>query len=102
MTQPWKRWTLGMLRRAGAFVVAALTMVLLGSAASSYFVQRAWSAAGAASGMAPQAIPFSDRIGWAAHDLVGMFVPYCPLIAIALLVAFLVAGALAHFTGFRM
>ena len=94
---------LRMLRRAGAFVVAALTMVLLGSAASSYFVQRAWSgAAGAASGMAPPAIPLSDRIAWAAHDLVGMFVPYCPLIAIALLVAFLIAGALAHFTGFRM
>lgn len=103
MTQPWKRWTTRMLRRVGAFVVAALTMVLLGSAASSYFVQRAWSgAAGSASGMAPQAIPFADRIGWAAHDLVGMFVPYCPLIAIALLVAFLIAGALAHFTGLRM
>ena len=57
MTQPWKNWTVRMLRRTGAFVVAALTMVLLGSAASSYFVQRAWSgAAGAAAGTAPAAI----------------------------------------------
>jgi hypothetical protein len=91
-----------MLRRVLAFVVAALAMVLLGSAASSYFVQRAWSsAAGNAYGTAPAAIPFTDRIEWAAHDLVGMFLPYCPVTAIALLIAFLIAGALAHFTGFR-
>jgi hypothetical protein len=91
-----------MLRRVGAFVVAALVMVVLGSACSSYFVQRAWSgAAGDAAGTAPPGIPFSDRIAWASHDLVGMFVPYCPLIAIALLVAFLIAGILARFTGVR-
>jgi hypothetical protein len=42
MTQSWK---LLMLRRAVAFVVAAVAMVLLGSAAHSYFVQRAWSSA---------------------------------------------------------
>ncbi|HEX3949755.1 MAG TPA: hypothetical protein VHW95_07900 [Steroidobacteraceae bacterium] len=102
MTQPWKLWTLRMLRRVAAFVVAAFAMVLLGSAASSYFVQRAWSgAAGHAFGTAPAAIPFADRISWAAHDLFGMFMPYSAVTAIALLVALLMAGALAHFVGFR-
>ena len=99
MRQPWK---VGMLRRVVAFVVAAAAMVLLGSAAQSYFVQRAWSgAAGLASAAAPAAIPFPDRISWAAHDLVGIFLPYCALTSIALLVAFLIAGALPRFTGSR-
>jgi hypothetical protein len=103
MRQPWKPWMLRMLRRVVAFVVAAAAMVLLGSAASSYFVQRAWSAAaGHADATAPAAIPFSDRISWAAHDLAGMFVPYCTVTSIALLVAFLIAGALARFTGLRV
>lgn len=92
-----------MLRRVGAFVVAAAAMVLLGSAAHSYFVQRAWSeAAGLAYGTAPVAIPFLDRISWAAHDVFGMFVPYCAVTSSALFVAFLVAGGLARFTGFRV
>jgi hypothetical protein len=100
MTQPWKY---RMLRRVVAFVVAACAMVLLGSAAHSILVQQAWSgAAGRAQGTAPAAIPFADRISWAAHDLVGMFVPYCAVTSIALLVAFLIAGALARFTGFRL
>ncbi len=91
-----------MLRRVVAFVVAAVAMVLLGSAAHSYFVQQAWSkAAGRAYGTAPAAIPFADRISWAAHDLIGMLLPYCVLTSIALLIAFLIAGALARFTGFR-
>jgi hypothetical protein len=102
MTQPWKPWMLRMLRRVFAFVVAVAAMVLLGSATSSYFVQRAWSgAAGHAGVTAPAAIPFSDRISWAAHDLVGMFVPYCAVTAIALLIAFLIAGVVARFTGLR-
>lgn len=92
-----------MLRRVVAFVVAACVMVLLGSAASSYLVQRAWSgAAGLAGATAPAAIPFADRISWAAHDLVGTFVLYSALTAIALFIAFLIAGALARFTGFRV
>jgi hypothetical protein len=92
-----------MLRRVFAFVVAAVAMVVLGSAAHSFFVQRAWSsAAGHAYGTAPVVIPFADRISWAAHDLFGMLLPYCVLTSIALLVAFLFAGALAHFTGFRV
>ena len=99
MTQSWKRW---MLRRLVAFVVAAVVMVLLGSAAHSYFVQQAWSsAAGHADGTAPAAIPFLDRITWAAHDLVGMFLPYCTVTSIALFVAFVIAGGLVRFTGFR-
>lgn len=100
MTESWK---LRMLRRVVAFVVAACAMVLLGSAASSYLVQRAWSgAAGLAGATAPASIPFADRISWAAHDLIGTFVPYCALTSIALFIAFLVAGALARFTGFRV
>ena len=100
MTQPW----IGrMLRRVVAFVVAACAMVLLGSVAHSFLVQRAWSsAAGHALGTAPVAIPFADRITWAAHDLVGMFVPYSAVTSIALFIAFLIAGALARFTGFRV
>ena len=91
-----------MLRRVVAFVVAAVAMVLLGSAAHSYFVQRAWSgAAGQAFATAPAPIPFLDRISWAAHDLAGMILPYCALTSIALLVAFMIAGALARFTGYR-
>jgi hypothetical protein len=99
MTQSWK---VRMLRRVGAFVVAAVAMVLLGSAAHSYLVQRAWSsAAGHADATAPAAIPFADRISWAAHDLFGMIVPYSAVTSIALLIAFLIAGALARLTGFR-
>jgi hypothetical protein len=100
MTQPWKVW---MLRRMVAFVVAAAAMVLLGSAAHTYFVQRAWSiAAGHALGTAATAIPFADRISWAAHDLRGMILPYSAVTSIALFVAFLIAGALARFSGFRV
>ena len=103
MTQPWKLWTLRMLRRVIAFVLAAMAMLVLGSAAHSYFVQRAWSdAAGRALGTAPAAIPLADRISWAAHDLAGMFVLYCSVTSIALLIAFLIAGLLARFTGFRV
>jgi hypothetical protein len=92
-----------MLRRLVAFVVAAVAMVLLGSAAHSFFVQQAWSsAAGRAYGTAPAAIPFTDRISWAAHDLFGMFLPYCAVTSIALFVAFVIAGALARFTGLRV
>jgi hypothetical protein len=99
MTQSW---IVRMLRRVVAFVVAACAMVVLGSAAHSYFVQRAWSgAAGHAFGTAPAAIPFADRITWAAHDLFGMFVPYAAVTSIALLIAFLISGALARFIGFR-
>jgi hypothetical protein len=102
MTRPWKPLILGMLRRVVAFVVAAVAMVLLGSAASSYLIQRAWSSAARhADATAAVAIPFADRISWAGHDLVGMFVPYSIVTSIALLVAFLIAGVLARFTGFR-
>jgi hypothetical protein len=92
-----------MLRRLGAFVVAAAVMVVLGSAAHSYLVQQAWSmAAGQAGGTAPAAIPFADRISWAAHDLRGMILPYSAVTSIALLIAFLIAGALARLSGFRV
>jgi hypothetical protein len=100
MAQSWKLW---MLRRVVAFVVAAFVMVLLGSAAHSYFVQQAWSsAAGRAYGTVPAAIPFADRIAWAAHDLFGMFLPYCTVTSIALFIAFVIAGLLTRFTGFRV
>jgi hypothetical protein len=92
-----------MLRRIAAFVVAAAVMVVLGSAAHSFFVQRAWSLAAAqADGSALASIPFADRVSWAAHDLGGMIQPYGALTSIALLVALLIAGAVAKFAGFRV
>jgi hypothetical protein len=85
-----------------AFVVAAVLMMVLGSAAHSFFVQQAWSrAAGLAAAAAPASIPFGDRLSWAGHDLVGMFPAYGAVTSAALLVAFLAAGALARFTGRR-
>jgi hypothetical protein len=92
-----------MLRRIAAFVVAAAVMVALGSAAHSYLVQEAWSvAAGHADGAAAAAIPIADRVSWALHDLGGMIRPYAALTSIALLIAFLIAGAVARFSGRRM
>ena len=92
-----------MLRRIVAFVVAAGVMLVLGSAAHSYFVQDAWStAAGNADGTGHAAIPLVDRISWIAHDLGGMILPYAVLTSISLLIAFLVAGAVARFAGFRI
>ncbi|MGD0502283.1 MAG: hypothetical protein ABSD02_06055 [Steroidobacteraceae bacterium] len=92
-----------MLRRLGAFVVAAAVMVVLGSVSHSYFVQQAWSiAAGHASRTAPAAIPLADRIAWAAHDLRGMIRPYGAVTSIALLIAFLIAGALGRLSRFRV
>jgi hypothetical protein len=93
----------GMLRRIVAFVVAVAAMVVLGSAAHSFFVQDAWSiAAGYAGGTVPAAIPLADRISWAAHDLAGMILPYASLTSIALLIAFLTAGVVARFSGRRV
>ena|ERR1700722_5221731 len=92
-----------MLRRIAAFVVAAAVMVVLGSAAHSYLVQEAWSvAAGEAAGAGAAAIPFADRLSWAVHDLGGMIRPYAALTSIALLIAFLIAGAVARFSGLRV
>jgi hypothetical protein len=92
-----------MLRRIVAFVVAAAVMVVLGSAAHSYFVQEAWSmAAGQADGTALAAIPFGDRVSWAVHDLGGMILPYGAVTSIALFIALVTAGAVARFSGFRV
>jgi hypothetical protein len=92
-----------MLRRIVAFVVAAAVMVVLGSAAHSYFIQQAWSmAAGLADGTAAAPIPFADRVSWAAHDLGGMILPYAAITSIALLIAFLIAGMVARFSGLRV
>lgn len=93
----------GMLRRTLAFVVAVAAMVLLGSTAHSFLVQQAWSiAAGQAAGAGPAPIPMADRISWAAHDLAAMIVPYAALTSIALLIAFLIAGLVARFSGVRV
>jgi hypothetical protein len=92
-----------MLRRIGAFVVAAAVLVVLGSAAQSYFVQEAWSmAAGHADETGPAAIPFADRVSWAVHDLGGMIRPYGVVTTIALFIALLTAGAVARFSGRRL
>jgi hypothetical protein len=91
-----------MLRRIVAFVVAAAAMVVVGSFAQSYLVQRAWSlAAGQAVGRDPAAIPFADRIAWAAHDLRGMLIPYAGTTSLALLIALLLAGVVVRFSGRR-
>ena len=91
-----------MLRRIAAFVVAVAVMVVLGSAAHSLMVQHAWSgAAGEAAGAGSASIPLADRISWAAHDLVGMIVPYAGLTSIALLIGFLIAGLIARYSGRR-
>jgi hypothetical protein len=91
-----------MLRRIAAFVVAVAVMVVLGSAAHSLMVQFAWSgAAGEAAGAGSASIPLTDRISWAAHDLVGMIVPYAGLTSIALLIGFLIAGLIARYSGRR-
>ena len=91
-----------MLRRIAAFAIAVAIMVTLGSAAHSYFVQQAWSqAAGWAGGTGQGALPFTDRISWAAHDVVGMIKSYGALTVIALLIAFLAAGAVTRLTGNR-
>jgi hypothetical protein len=92
-----------MLRRIFAFVVAVAVMVVLGSAAHSFFVQEAWSiAAGHAGAAGPASIPLADRISWAAHDLAGMIGSYAALTSIALLIAFLIAGVVARFSGVRV
>ena len=92
-----------MLRRTTAFVVAAAVMVVLGSAAHSYFVQEAWSlAAGHADGTAPAAIPIVDRVAGAAHDLRGMIRSYGLVTSIAFGLALLSAGAVARFSGHRV
>jgi hypothetical protein len=85
-----------------SFAAALAVMVLLGSIAHSLFVQHAWSlAAGQAAGSPPVAIPIDERLGWIAHDLVGLEPLYGLLTAIALSVAFVVAGPVARFTGMR-
>lgn len=91
-----------MVRRLVAFVVAAVAMIVLGSLAHTLFVQEAWSAAaGQGEGVAPVAIPLADRVSWILHDLAGLEPLYGGLTGVALLVAFLVAGLVARFTGLR-
>ena len=91
------------LRRVAAFAAAVGAMVLLGTTAHSVFVQQAWIvAAGQADGTGHAIIPLTERLDWIAHDLVGMFRAYAASTSIALLIAFLTAGALARFTGLRM
>jgi hypothetical protein len=92
-----------MLRRIIAFVIAVTAMVVLGSAAHSFFVQAAWSmAAGLAEGTATVSIPIADRMSWVVHDLGGMMPQYGGMTSIALLVAFLTAGAVARLSGHRV
>lgn len=93
-----------MVRRLVAFVIAALVMIVLGSAAHSLMVQEAWADAVGMTEAAPGALSVGDRLNWIAADLVGMETnvpPYGALTTIALLVAFLAAGLVARFTGLR-
>jgi hypothetical protein len=90
-------------RRFLAFLLAILTMVVLGSTAHSLFVQHAWqSAAASVSPASEVGIATADRLQWVLHDLVGMEPIYGVLTATALLLGLLVAGAVARFTGGRL
>ena len=93
-----------MRRHIVAFLLATAVMVVLGSAAHSYFVQQAWSlAAGQADGTAAIPIPLADRVSWAAHDLGGLLPSsYGAVTSIALLIALMIAGVVARFTGQRV
>jgi len=89
-------------RRIVAFVIAGIVMTALGSIAHSFFVQMAWSgAAGQAAGAGPTAVPFADRVSWAAHDFLGLNPTYGALASAALLIGILAAGRLARLTGHR-
>jgi hypothetical protein len=93
-----------MVRRLIGFVVAALVMIVLGSIAHSLMVQQAWADAATMGEGAPATLPFADRVSWIFADLIGMEAnvpPYGALTSIALLIAFLVAGLVARFTGLR-
>jgi hypothetical protein len=93
-----------MRRHIVAFLLATAVMVVLGSAAHSYFVQQAWSlAAGQVDGTAAIPIPLADRVSWAAHDLGGLLPSsYGAVTSIALLIALMIAGVVARFTGQRV
>lgn len=86
-----------MIRRLVAFVLALACAVVLGSLAHSVMVQQAWLEAGGSA----VTLPLADRLGWIAHDLVGLQPLYGGLVGIALVVAFLAAGLVTRFTGLR-
>jgi hypothetical protein len=91
-----------MRRRIWAFLVAALVLIVLGTAAQSYRVQEAWStAAGQAMATAPVAIPLGDRLQWMAHDLGSLLDSYGALSALTLLIALLIAGVVTRWSGHR-
>ncbi|MEQ1754122.1 MAG: hypothetical protein ABL973_08305 [Micropepsaceae bacterium] len=91
-----------MVRSLAAYVSAVLITAVLGSVSHSLFIQQAFVDATAASGSGvAEAIPMADRIGWITHDLIGLEPLYGGLIAVALFIAFLVAGLVARFTGLR-
>lgn len=94
-----------MVRRIAAFLVSVAFAVVLSSVAHSLFIQAAWSeAAGMAEGAAPGALSVSERLSWIAHDLAGMETnspPIGPVIAVALLLGFVVAGLISRFVGLR-
>jgi len=91
-----------MLRRICAFAIAALVMVTLGTVVQSYRVQEAWStAAGQATGTGQVSIPLGDRFSWVVHDFGGLLDSYGALTTITLLIAVLIAGAVARFSGHR-
>lgn len=90
-----------MVRWLVAFVIAVVVMLVLGTAAHSFMVQEAWSAAVQQGEGAAPALPLGDRISWFTHDLVGMAPLFGALSGIALFVAFLAGTFVARFTGLR-
>lgn len=85
-----------MIRIGIAFVAAVAVMVVLGSLSHSLFVQAAWMQAAGA-----ESIPYSDRVSWILHDIVGLQPLYAGLVSAALLIAFLVASLVGRFAGLR-
>jgi hypothetical protein len=90
-----------MVRWLLALVIAVVVMLVLGTAAHSFMVQEAWSAAVQQGEGAAPALALADRISWFTHDLVGMAPLFGALAAIALFVAFLAGTLVARFTGLR-
>lgn len=91
-----------MLRAIIVFVLVLAVTVVLGVTAHSLFIMHAWTLASVqASGAVPTPPSAGDHIEWITHDIVGMGPMYGILSAIALFIAFIVAGFFARVTGLR-
>lgn len=74
-----------------AYLLAVLTTTALGSVAATQFVLADLRMMGVE-------VPLGVRLETTAHDIIGMSPTFAPIVATALLVAFLVAALLTRFT----